>query len=827
MNPTTVKIQGVETTVSNGSGAAKSVSPELRAGSTERVNRLREQLIHTTPSLCAERGLLVTEAYEKYQADPPVLRRAKALAHTLANMTIYIAPGEIIVGNQASAPRAAPLFPEYLVDFLADEIDEFPRRRADVFQVSPEVKEHILNTIVPAWRGKTLNERVMAILPEDVAGAQRVGVISGRGNITSGDGHIIMNVEKVLAVGLEGIMAEAEEALAKLSPYEAGEFKKRPFLQGAIITLRAAIDFANRFADEAERQASQPGISPERKVELETIAATCRRVPTKPPRTFQEAVQSAYLVHLISQIESNGHSFSLGRFDQYVYPYYQADLEAGRITRDQALEMLELLWLKLFSIIKVRPWDHTRFGIGYPTYQNVTIGGQTENGQDATNDISYMVLETIRNVRLTQPNVSARMHTGTSDRFLMECAKTIKLGFGMPAMKNDEIIIPALLEKGVSPADAYNYAIVGCIEVAVPGKWGYRVTGMSFLNVLKILELGLNNGLDPKSGVQLLPGNGDLTSFDSFEELYQAFYQQYMFYARTTFQLDAIADISLEEMVPDAFCSALVDDCLRRGLTIKEGGARYDVVSGLQSGVTNVANALMTLKKLVFEEKKLSATEMMEALAADFENEGGEVIRQRLLRAPKYGNDIDEVDELAVRVMKDYQQEMVKYHNSRYGQGPIGGGYAGSTSNISANVPLGSKIGATPDGRKAGEPIAEGVSAVHGTDVSGPTTVMRSVSKLPTITMLAQLLNLRLSPAALANESGLKRLVSLLKGFRNLKVWHVQFNTIDTETLLAAQKNPDQYRDLVVRVAGYSALFVTLDKATQDDIIRRTVHELN
>jgi pyruvate-formate lyase len=324
-----------------------------------------------------------------------------------------------------------------------------------------------------------------------------------------------------------------------------------------------------------------------------------------------------------------------------------------------------------------------------------------------------------------------------------------------------------------------------------------------------------------------LPGNGDLTSFDSFEELYQAFYQQYMFYARTTFQLDAIADISLEEMVPDAFCSALVDDCLRRGLTIKEGGARYDVVSGLQSGVTNVANALMTLKKLVFEEKKLSATEMMEALAADFENEGGEVIRQRLLRAPKYGNDIDEVDELAVRVMKDYQQEMVKYHNSRYGQGPIGGGYAGSTSNISANVPLGSKIGATPDGRKAGEPIAEGVSAVHGTDVSGPTTVMRSVSKLPTITMLAQLLNLRLSPAALANESGLKRLVSLLKGFRNLKVWHVQFNTIDTETLLAAQKNPDQYRDLVVRVAGYSALFVTLDKATQDDIIRRTVHELN
>jgi formate C-acetyltransferase len=300
-----------------------------------------------------------------------------------------------------------------------------------------------------------------------------------------------------------------------------------------------------------------------------------------------------------------------------------------------------------------------------------------------------------------------------------------------------------------------------------------------------------------------------------------------MFYTRQSFHHDTIADICLEEMVPDAFCSALVDDCLRRGLTIKEGGAVYDVVSGLQSGVSNVANALMALKKLVYEDKTLTTAEVMNALAANFENDGGEVIRQRLLRAPKYGNDLDEVDQLAVRVMEDYQREMVKYHNSRYGRGPIGGGYAGSTSNISANVPLGSKIGATPDGRKAGEPIAEGVSAVHGTDVSGPTTVIRSVSKLPTIKMLAQLLNLRLSPTALATEAGLKQLVTLLKGFRNMKLWHVQFNTVDTETLLAAQKNPEQYRDLVVRVAGYSALFVTLDKATQDDIIRRTVHELN
>ena len=797
----------------------------LESGSTERVRRLRERLLATTPQLCVERGLLVTEAHARYAGDPPVLRRAKALAHVLDHMTIYISEGELIAGNQASSPRAAPLFPEYLVDFLAEEIDEFPRRPADVFLVSPEARQAILQTIVPAWRGRTLNDRAQALMTEEVIAAQRAGVISGRGNITSGDGHIILNIEKVLRVGLQGIIAEAEQALARLSPYEAADLKKRPFLQGAVIALQAAIRFAARYAAEAERQATDDKLSPERRQELRALADTCRRVPAQPPRTLCEAVQAAFFVHLVSQIESNGHSFSLGRFDQYIYPFYQADLAAGRITRDGALELLELLWLKLFAINKVRPWDHTRYGIGYATYQNVTIGGQTADGRDATNELSYMVLETIRAVRLTQPNVSARIHAGTPDRFLIECARTIRLGFGMPAIKNDEIIIPALLEKGVRSEDAYNYAIVGCVEASVPGKWGYRVTGMSFLNLLKVLEITLYGGRDPSTGVQLQTGPG-LTGCPTFAALYQAFHTQHLLWARTAFALDAAADIALEEVAPDAFCSALVDDCIQRGLTVKEGGAVYDVVSGLQSGAANVANALMALKVRVYEEGRLKPQEVMAALAADFRNEGGEAVRQWLLSAPKYGNDVDEVDELAARVLRDYQAEMAHHHTTRYGRGPIGGGYAGSTANISANVPMGQKVGATPDGRHAGEPIAEGVSAVHGTDTLGPTALLRSVSKLPTIKMVANLLNLRLAPGGLSSEAGLQRLVTLLKGFRSLKLWHVQFNTVDTETLLAAQRNPEQYRDLVVRVAGYSALFVTLDKATQDDIIRRTVHEL-
>jgi pyruvate formate-lyase/glycerol dehydratase family glycyl radical enzyme len=801
------------------------------SGTSTRVQRLRERLLNTTPQVCAERARLVTQAYQAYESDPPVLRRAKALAHVLDNMTIFVDRWELIVGNQASSPRAAPIFPEYSIHWIEDEIDEFSSRAADVFLVHPEVKDELLAEVLPYWRGRTLYDRVMATLPDYVKQAQEIGAISGRGNITSGDGHIIVDYPKVLREGLEGLIGEAEEALRSLALYDAAAHRKRPFLEAAIVTCRAAVRFAARYAEEAERQARDEP-DPVRRAELERISQACRRVPAKPPRTFHEAVQSAWFVHLITQIESNGHSFSLGRFDQYTYRFYQADIQDGRLEEQEALDLLQCLWLKLFSVKKIRPWAHTRFGIGYTTYQNVTIGGQTRDGQDATNELSYMVLRTIRETRLTQPNVSARYHSRTPERFLMECARTIRTGFGMPAMKNDEIIIPALLEKGVRPEDAYDYAIVGCVEAAVPGKWGYRNTGMAFLNLLKVLELAYSDGRDPNTGVVLHCGRGNLTDFATLDELYEAFREQLAFYTRCHVVMDSVGDLALEDLVPDAFCSALVTDCIARGKTIKEGGAIYDVISGLESGVANVANALIALKRLVYEGPKLKASERLtaqqirQALDMNFAGVEGERVRQRLLSAPKFGNDVDEVDEVAARVLKDYLAEASKYHTTRYGRGPIGGTYAGSTSNISANVPLGQSVCATPDGRRAREPIAEGVSPFRGTDVRGPTAVMRSVSKLPTLKMISQLLNLRLSPGSLETEEGLRHLVQLLRGFQTLKGWHVQFNTVSTETLLDAQAHPESYRDLVVRVAGYSALFVTLDKATQDDIIARTVHRL-
>lgn len=790
------------------------------------VAGLRTNLLYTMPSVCVERARLVTEAYKMHESDPIVLRRAHALAHVLRNMTIYIQAGEIIVGNQASTPRAAPIFPEYSIDWISSEIDEFSQRPADQFVVSPEEKRELLENVLPYWQGRTLYERARSSMPPEVWTAQEIGVISGRGNITSGDGHIIVDIPRVLAEGLESVISRAERKLEILQKTtHMNDMRSKAFLEGVVITCRAAIHFAQRYAEKAEQLAAATD-DKQWRAELLQTAEVCRRVPQKPARSFQEAIQSTWFIHLITQIESNGHSFSLGRLDQYAFPYYRADLESGHIDRSRALELLEQLWLKLFSVIKIRPWSHTRFGIGYPTYQNVTIGGQTPDGRDATNELSYIILETIRETRLTQPNVSARYHSGTPDRFLFECARTIKLGFGMPAMKNDEIIIPALLEKGVHSDDAHNYAIVGCVEAAVPGKWGYRNTGMAFINLLKILELAYNDGSDPVTGNRLCPGRGKLTDFKTFEELFAAFHHQLAYYSWSHVSFDTYGDLALEELVPDTFCSALVDDCISRGKTIKEGGAVYDIVSGLQSGVTNVANALMAIKKTVFEDHSLKAEQVRSALASNFSGMEGEKVRQILLSAPKYGNDMEEVDGLAARVLNDYLEIIKPYRTTRDGRGPIGCNYAGSTSNISANVPLGQPVCATPDGRRAGEPIAEGVSNYHGTDTCGPTAVMRSATRLPTIKMLAQLLNLRLSPSTLSTDAGLWKLVSLLRGFQALKGWHVQFNVIDTKTLLAAQKNPEQYKDLVVRVAGYSALYVTLDKATQDDIIQRTTHEL-
>lgn len=790
---------------------------------SERIKKLRESVLSQTPMVCIERARYVTEAYKENEAQPIYIKRAKAVEKTLNNMSIYIKDGELVVGNQSCEQRTAPFFPEYAVEWIETELKQkgnFNKREGDNFYLPEEHTDELLE-IVDYWKGKTLRAKCYAQIPEEIKKAAQVKVIHGEGNMTSGDGHIVPDFEKALKVGLNGIIKEAEEQLEKVNIGENDGLRKRSFLQSVIIINKSVIEFAKRYVKLAKELAENEK-DDKRKEELLRISEICTRVPAENPRNFYEAVQMIWFIHLVIQIESNGHSASLGRVDQYLYEFYNEDIKNGAIRRESAKEILQCLWIKLYSILKIRPTSHSGYGAGYPTYQNVTIGGCNTDNSDATNKLSYLILESVGETKLTQPNLSARLHSNSPERFIRECAEVIATGFGMPALHTDEIIIPALLNKGVSFKDAYNYTMVGCVEVAVPGKWGYRCTGMTFLNMLKAVELTLKDGYDERTGYTLLTGNGTLSDFNTYEKLWKAWKKNIAYYTKLSVALDKLADTNLEEY-PDIFCSSLVDNCIKRGKTVKEGGAVYDIVAGLQVGLANAANSFAAIKKSIYEDEILTKEEVMNALNSNFEGIEGEKIRKILSNAPKYGNDIDYADNIAKEVYDTYINEIKNYKNTRYGRGPIGGNYGLSTSGISSNVPMGYVTGATPDGRKAWTPAAEGASPVQGTDINGPTSVLKSINKLPTILMTGgQLLNKKFSPDLVENEVGFEKFVALIKSFIAMKGWHVQFNIISTETLRAAQKDPEKYRDIIVRVAGYCAQFITLDQTTQEDIISRT-----
>jgi len=654
-----------------------------------------------------------------------------------------------------------------------------------------------------------------------------LGIIHPEGNITSGDAHIAVYYERVLAEGLSGYLARTAALLAALDLTEPDQLRKSFFYRSVHIALTAVIDFAHRYSALAADLAScEPDEA--RRAELVEMSRVLAKVPEHPADTFAEAVQAVWLVQLTLQIESNGHSLSYGRFDQFMNRFYEADLEAGRITPDQATELLTNLWLKTMTLAKIRGWSHTRFSAGGPLYQNVTVGGQTPEGLDAVNPLSCLVLRSVAQTRLPQPNLTVRYHRGLADDFMMECIEVMRLGFGMPAFNSDEVIIPSLINKGVEKSDAYNYSAIGCVEVAVPGKWGYRCTGMSFLNFPKTLLTAMNNGVDPKSGELIATPVKSFTAMTNFDELMEAWDVTVREFQRHAVILDSACDIALEENVADILCSALVEDCLGRGKPIKEGGAVYDFISGLQVGIANLGDSLAAIKKCVFDDRTITSTELWDALMNDFAGVRGKEIQAALANAPKYGNDDDYVDELLVQAYDSCIDEIFKHHNTRYGRGPIGGGYYAGTSSISANVPQGASTMATPDGRNAGQPLAEGCSPSHGADTHGPTAVFKSVSKLDTARITGGvLLNQKVTPQVLAKEADRTKLILLLRTFFNrLDGFHVQYNVVDRATLLDAQVHPERHRDLIVRVAGYSAFFNVLSRATQDDIIALTEQSL-
>jgi pyruvate formate-lyase/glycerol dehydratase family glycyl radical enzyme len=794
---------------------------------TERIARIKDEILSTRPSICIERARIYTRLYKETENLPMVRRRANALRRTLEEMTIWIGKDELVVGNLASRNRAAPIFPEYAVAWIEREIEGIGNRPAESYEIAPADTAELLE-LVNYWKGRTLHDKAEALLGPELKAIHDSGMVRAEGNMTSGDGHIAANMRKILALGLGGYRAWVARELDADDVSTWDGLRRRQLHLAMIDALEGFSAYIRRFAGLASDEASRAS-SKSRAAELVTIAKTCEAIAEGAPRSFREALQLAYFVQVVLQIESNGHSLSFGRMDQFLGPWFDRDLDSRSITREEAAELLEATWLKLLAIKKIRSWSHTRYSAGGPLYQNVTIGGVDREGKDATNRLSYLILETVGELRLTQPNLSVRYHRGASREFLDACARVIDRGFGMPAFNNDEVVVPGMLERGVSLDDARDYSAIGCIEVAVPGKWGYRVTGMSFLNMPRILLATLNDGLEPTSGKAFLPGTGKLADFATFDELMAAWRTQVAFYTRASVAVDTAVDTALETEVPDILCSVFTDDCVSRGKTIKEGGALYDWISGLQVGIANMGNGLAAIKRLVYEEKSVTKEDLLSALGTDFAGKDGEILRLKLLnKAPKYGNDDDEVDSITVEAYRAYIDEITRYRNTRFGRGPIGGGYFPGTSSISSNVPSGAAAKATPDGRKAGTPLAEGSSPSAGTDLLGPTAVLSSVGKLPAREIFGGvLLNQKLTPGSLRTPEDRARLEAMLRTFfDDMKGWHIQYNLVSRETLLDAKKHPERHRDLVVRVAGYSAYFNDLAADQQDDIIARTEHSL-
>ena len=794
---------------------------------TERMKEFREEVLDEKPYIDAQRAILATLAYKENLNQPRVMVRAKMLEKVLDHMSIYIEDKSLLAGNQATKNRNAPIFPEYTMEFVMKELDQFEKRDGDVFYITEKTKEQ-LREIAPFWQNNNLRARGEALLPEEVRVFMETGVFGMEGKLNAGDAHLAVNYERILKDGLRGYEKRVKEYKASLDLTDPESIDKYCFYNAVLIVLEAVRNFANRYSvlakDLAEKELNQ-----ERKIELLEISRICSKVPYEPAETFQEAVQSVWFIQLILQIESNGHSLSYGRFDQYMYPYYNRDIKNGTIKESEALELLTCLWIKTLTINKVRSQAHTLSSAGSPMYQNVTIAGQTIDKKDAVNDLSFLVLKSVAQTRLTQPNLTVRYHKNINKHFLDECVEVMRLGFGMPALNNDEIIIPSFMDWQVKEEDAYNYSAIGCVETAVPGKWGYRCTGMSYINFPRMLLCTMNNGVDLTSNKRFTKGYGYFTEMESYEELLKAWDKTIREITRYSVIVENVIDKASERDVPDILCSALTDDCIARGKTIKEGGAVYDFISGLQVGIANMADCLAAIKKLVYEEKKITRQELWDAILDDFSSPENKKIQEMLIReAPKYGNDDDYVDQLIVEAYDSYIEEIEKYPNTRYNRGPIGGIRYAGTSSISANVGQGMSTMATPDGRNAFEPLAEGCSPAHNSDKNGPTAVFKSVSKLRTNKITGGvLLNQKMTPQMLSTEENRQKLELLIKTFFNrLHGYHVQYNIVSKETLIDAQKHPEKHKDLIVRVAGYSAFFNVLSKKTQDDIIGRTEQSL-
>lgn len=824
-----------------------------------RIQRLVDHLFEKTPEIEADRAVLLTESYRQTEGEPTITRRAKAFKHILENIPITIRPDELIVGSTTKSSRSCQVFPEFSCDWLEKEFDTIATRSADPFYISEETKK-ALAQVYKYWRGKTTSELAAEYMTPEARLAIEHNIFTPGNYFYNGVGHVTVNYAKVLKIGYEGIIEEAKEVLSGLRPGDSEFAQKSHFLNAVIMSCRAVCDYAKRYAALARQEADRE-TNPQRKKELLQIAENCDRVPAKGASSFYEACQSFWFVQMLIQTESSGHSISPGRFDQYMYPYFQADLERGAITREFAQELMDCLWVKMNDLSKVRDAASAEGFAGYSMFQNLIAGGQDSEGLDATNDLSFMCIEASIHVQLPQPSLSVRVWNGTPHEFMIKAAELTRIGIGLPAYYNDEVIVPALVNRGLTLADARDYNIIGCVEPQKAGKTdGWH--DAAFFNMCRPLEMVFSNGID--AGKQISIKTGDVTSFKTFDEFYDAYKAQMKYMIELMVNAINAIDVAHAERCPLPYLSSMIEDCIGRCKTVQEGGAVYNFTGPQGFGIANMTDSLWAVKILVFDQKKYTLAEFRDALDNNFgkgissgkaqqitaaivaelarrgkkldekgiaeiyktvmENQtpsDKKVMYDALLGdiqdLPKYGNDIHEVDSFARDVAYTYTKPVEYYKN------PRGGQYQAGLYPVSANVPLGAQTGATPDGRLAGTPIADGVSPAAGRDTHGPTAACNSVSKLDHfIASNGTLFNMKFHPSALAGRSGIESFINLIRGYFDQKGSHIQFNVVSRETLLDAQKNPEKYRSLVVRVAGYSALFTTLSRSLQDDIISRT-----
>lgn len=782
---------------------------------TERIKKLKQMQNECKPCLSVERAKLATEAIKKYAVEPPVLQKAYMLSHILNNMTLYIQEGELVVGNHTDKPRCAPVYPEYFSEWIIDEIDDFETRPSDPLQISEEEKKELVE-VLEQWRGRSFDKIVERALPEDAKEAEAAGIMT-IGNRDCGTGHLLPDYFTALKKGL-GYYREQCRAKIKETVVDSKEKQEQvDFWNAGMITIDAAEAFAKRYSELAKNMAEKEE-DPVRKEELLEISERCQRVPIEAPRTFADAVQTVWFIHLIISIETNGHGTSFHRFDQYMNPFYVDDLKAGRITEERALEYLECLFIKITDILKLRDKFYSASFAGYPIWQNIIVGGQTADGKDATNETSFLVLKANREVQTSQPTASVRYFDGISDELMEESLKMIQEGLATPAFFNDNLVVPMVQKKlGISIEEARNWGIQGCVQPIVAGYSDGRPT-VGYVNLLKCLELVLHNGLDPITGKQLGVQTGELETLDSLEKLQTALYIQidhFVDLMLTGFNIVGSMHATRE---PVSFASMLINDCIEKGQSIQWGGARYSESGAFINGIGNVSDALAAIDTIIFQKKLYTMDEVMEALHHNFE--GREDIRLTLLnKAPKYGNDNDYVDGIAAAIVKHYADSLNRYKDSR------GGDYQVVVESQSMNVSQGKCVLASADGRFAYDPVNDNCSPVMGRDVNGPTAAVKSVAKLDQKNAKdGCLYNIRFDPRSVQGEKGRKILRSVVETYFDNMGEHIQVNVVDTETLRAAQREPEKYRNLLVRVAGYLAYFTELDKDVQENVISRTAH---